>query len=89
MVETDAISLEPDQAQNLQDLFDSENDRELLLRRGADDAEDIPVAVKRLLVAEANPADGNGHGRAGIVFDVLEKRKYCRSSSSVIKSGDL
>ena len=41
----------------------------------AHDAEDVPVAVEGLLVAEANAADGDGHGVAGVVFDILEEEE--------------
>ena len=47
------------------------------------DAKDGPVAVERLLIEKADPTDGDGHGVAGIVLDVLDEEEV------LAQSGDL
>jgi len=73
MVERQArVALEPDQAQNFQGLFDSENDREPPFRSGADKAESCPVSIESLFEEELDPADGYGGSPTSILPDVSD-----------------
>ena len=51
---------------NLQDHFDSHDDGQFLLGRGAHRVEDGPLFIRRLFIEEPDAADGNGHRMAGI-----------------------
>jgi hypothetical protein len=70
--ETNFVTRQSDVTENLTHLCEAEDDGQLLLRRRTHDAEDGPATVERLFVEESDPADGDGHRVAGVVFDVLE-----------------
>ena len=73
--QTDLVARQSDAAENLAHFRAAEDDGQFLFRRRAHDVEDGPVSVERLLVEEPDAADGDGHGVAGVMFDVLEKEE--------------
>ena len=87
--EADFLAWQLKPAENLAHFGAIEDDGQFLFRGGPHNAKDGPLRLERLLIAEADATDGNGHGGARIMFAVLEEEEYWRSSSSVIRSGDL
>ncbi len=73
--ETDAVTLKPDEAENLENFIMAEDDGKPLLTRRANQVESGQVSVENLLEEELDAAQGNGRRRAGEFLDILEKEK--------------
>ena len=73
--ETSLVARQSDVAEDEADLLGAEDDGQLLLAGSAQDGEERPVAVKRLLEEELDAADGDGGGAAGVMLDVHEEEE--------------
>ena len=73
--ETDLVTRPADESKNPAHFLGAEDDGQFLLWRRPHDAEDVPVATERIFIEETNTANGDGHGVAGVVFDILEEEK--------------
>ena len=72
--QTDLVAWQSDATENLAHFRQAEDDGQFLLRRWAHQAEGGPLSLQRALKEELDTADGDGHGAAGVVFDVLDDR---------------
>ncbi len=73
--ETNSVARQSHVRENLSHFRDAEDDRQLLLRRRSHNAEDGPRAVECLFVEELDASEGDGHGVAGVMFDILEEEE--------------
>ena len=67
-----AVAREPDAIENLADLFEAQDDRELLFARRANEAEYGKVFVESVLEEKLDAAQGNGDAAAGVILDILD-----------------
>lgn len=70
--QTGAVARQPDTLEDSAHFLHTQDDRELLLPWGTDKGEGRPFPFEGRLVEELDAAEGNGTGRAGVVFDVLD-----------------
>ena len=73
--ETNSVAWQSEALENLAHFGDAEDDGQLLFGHRPHDAKDGPATVERVLVEKADAADGDGHGVAGVMLDVLEIEK--------------
>ena len=70
--EANSIARQSDSRKELAHFGHAEDDGQLLLRRRAHNVEGGPFFLQGVLKEELEPTDGNGHGVAGVVFDIQE-----------------
>ena len=73
--ETNSVARQSHLSENLSHFREAEDDRQLLLRRRSQDAQDGPRAVEGLFVEELDAAEGDGHRVAGVMFDILDEEE--------------
>jgi len=70
--ETDFVARQSNQSQKLSHFGHTEDDRQLPFGGWADDVESGPLLIQGVLKEELEPADGDGHSVARVVFDILQ-----------------
>jgi hypothetical protein len=73
--EANSIARQSDAGKELAHFGEAEDYRQLLLRRRAHDVEGGPLFLQRVLKEKLEATDGDGHGVAGVMFDILDEEK--------------
>src|SRR5215813_1470868 len=73
--EANLVTRQSDVGKEVEHFGEAEDDGQLLFRRRAHDVEGGPFFLQRVLKEELEPTDGNGHGVARVMFDILDKEK--------------
>ena len=73
--ETNFVTRQSDERQNLAHFFAAQNNRQLLLARRAQDTEDGPIALKGAFVEKLDAEDSDGRSVARVMFDVFDIEK--------------
>jgi hypothetical protein len=82
--QTNLVTQHSDATKKLAHLLAAEDHGQLLVRGRTHDAEDGPVTIERLLVEEPDAANGDGHGVARVMFDVLGEKEVLPQFGSVL-----
>ena len=69
------VARESDAVQDLANLFEAQDHRQLLLPRGSNEGKSAPVLLDGMLKKELDATKGNGAGGSGIFPDILQVEK--------------